>query len=189
MVCASRCTTWRTLVSWPGVPGTPALRKYLLTTISVASCDHCAGTSMPSMAKTVEPSGFAMTVLRRSHFTSSNGWRPGLVKRRVTWIPASVGALAVVVDFSVDTNADMRTSLVREASGMTQLQLGVRPGRPPGLIDAAASGRPGGTGGTGNRTSVRMFEGECVFECRCRGWLVGAARLRRRGWVIPSSRV
>src|SRR5215471_9400767 len=157
MVCASRCTTWRTLVSWPGAPGTPALRKYLLTTMSVASCDHSAGTSTPSMANTVEPSGLAMTVLRRSHFTSSNGWRPGLVKRRATWIPASVGALVVgVADFSVDTNADMRTSLVREAMGKTQLLHFVRPGRPPGLIDAAASGRPGGTGGTGSERELEV---------------------------------
>jgi hypothetical protein len=46
------------------MPGTPALRKYLLTTMSVASCDHDAGTSTSFMAKTVEPSGFAITVLR-----------------------------------------------------------------------------------------------------------------------------
>src|SRR5262245_65947473 len=84
--------------------------------MSVASCDRSAGASTPSMAKTVEPSGFAMTVLRRSHLTPSNGCCPGLVKRLVTWIPASVGAL-VVVDFSEDTNDDMRTSLVREAEG------------------------------------------------------------------------
>src|SRR5215510_12644288 len=129
MVCASRCTTWRTLASWPGVPGTPALRKYLLTTMSVANCDHSAGTSTPSMAKTGEPSGFAMTVLRRSHFRPSNGCCPGLVKRRATWIPACVGALVAGVDFSEDTNDDMRTSLVREALGMTQLQLCVLPGR------------------------------------------------------------
>src|SRR5262250_2492700 len=132
MVCASRCTTWRTLVSCPGVPGTPALRKYLLTTMSVASCDHSAGTSTPSMAKTVEPSGFAMTVLRRSHFTFSNGCWPGVVKRRATWIPACVGALVARVDadFSVDTNCDMGTSLVREAKCVDPLQLCVLPGRP-----------------------------------------------------------
>src|SRR6185503_1905771 len=150
------CTTWRTLVSWPGVPGTPALRKYLLTTMSVASCDHAAGTSTPSMAKTVEPSGFEMTVFLRSHFTSSNGWCPGLVNRRLRWIPASVGALVAGADFSVDTNDDMRTSLVREALGLTQLQHGVRPGRPPGLNDAAASGRPGWTGGTGTKECERL---------------------------------
>src|SRR5262245_17942709 len=118
--------------------------------MSVANCDHSAGTSTPSMAKTVEPSGFAMTVLRRSHFTLSNGCCPGLVKRRATCSPACVGVLVVRLaglGFSVDTNCVMRTSLVREAMGKPQLQLCVLPGRPPGLYDAAASGRPGWTGG------------------------------------------
>src|SRR5262252_2487599 len=91
MVCASRCTTWRTLVSCP-VPGTPALRKYLLTTMSVASCDHSAGTSTSCIWKTTEPSGLEITVLRRSQRTWSSGCTPGLVKRRGTRKPAAVGA-------------------------------------------------------------------------------------------------
>ena len=103
---ASRRTTWRTLVSCPGWPGTPALRKYLLTTMSVASCDHCAGTSTLSIANTVEPSGFAMTVRRFSHFTSSSGSLPFCVKRRDTWTPDWVGALFWEVIFS-DKVCDM----------------------------------------------------------------------------------
>ena len=86
-----RCTTCRTLVSCPGVPGRPALRKYLLTTMSVASWDHAAGTSTSSIWKTIEPSGFAMTVRRRSQAISSSGWTPGRVKRRGTRSPAWVG--------------------------------------------------------------------------------------------------
>ncbi len=79
MVCARRCTTWRTLVSWPTGPGTPALRKYLLTTMSVASCDHSAGTSTSSIRNTTEPSGLAMTVRRFSQVIWSSGFTPGRV--------------------------------------------------------------------------------------------------------------
>ena len=86
-----RCTTCRTLVSCPGLPGSPALRKYLLTTMSVASCDHVAGTSTSSIWKTIEPSGFAMTVRRFSHAISSSGLTPGRVKWRGTRSPAWVG--------------------------------------------------------------------------------------------------
>src|SRR5512144_2504150 len=104
---AMRRTTWRTLVSCPGVPGTPALRKYLLTTMSVASCDHDAGTSTSFMAKTVEPSGFEITVLRLSHFTSASGSRPGVVKRRATWSPACVGAAVLGEVLSVEIVCDI----------------------------------------------------------------------------------
>src|SRR5262249_50129625 len=151
MVCASRCTTWRTLISWFGVPGTPALRKYLLTTMSVASCDQSAGTSTPSMAKTVEPSGFAMTVLRRSQRTLSNGCCPGLVKRRGTCRPACVGVLVAEVGVEagvpVHTNCDIRTSLGREAVRETCFSFvpcrdGLRGSRTP-LHQVGPAGREG----------------------------------------------
>jgi hypothetical protein len=45
--------------------------------MSVASWDQSAGTSMSVMRNTTEPSGFVMTVERRSHFTSSSGSMPG----------------------------------------------------------------------------------------------------------------
>ena len=72
-----RWTTWRTLVSpCSFLPWRPALRKYLETTMSVASCDQPAGISAPSILKTTEPSGFVMTLVRRSQVTVSSGSTP-----------------------------------------------------------------------------------------------------------------
>ena len=60
----------RTLVSPTSfLPCRPALRKYFETTMSVASCDQSAGISAPSILKTTEPSGFVMTLVRRSQVT------------------------------------------------------------------------------------------------------------------------
>src|SRR5262249_22271418 len=92
MVWARRCTTCRTLTSCP-VSGTPALRKYLLTMMSVASWDHAAGTSTSSIWNTTDPSGLVITVRRLSHRTLSSGFTPGWVKRRGTRSPAPVGRL------------------------------------------------------------------------------------------------
>src|SRR5262245_61903928 len=109
MVRAIRRTTCRTLVSCPGLPGTPALRKYLLTTMSVASCDHGAGTSTSSIWNTTEPSGLLMTVRRFSQRTSSSGSRPGRVCRRGTRSPAALGGMWVdgVAAWSVCVIADL----------------------------------------------------------------------------------
>src|SRR5262245_66484820 len=76
----------------------------------------------------------------------------------------------------------MRTSLVREALGNTQLQLCVRPGRPPGLIKATASGRPGWTGGTGSK---ELRAAQC-----CRDVVVSLMRYRSAksmGGGLPST--
>src|SRR5207248_951862 len=73
-------------------PGTPALRKYLLTTMSVASCDHDAGTSTASIWNTTLPSGLAITVRRRSHVTSSSGSTWSRVQRLGTRTPSAWGA-------------------------------------------------------------------------------------------------
>src|SRR6185295_12819393 len=87
-----RRTTWRTLVSCPGAVGRPAFRKYLLTTMSVASCDHSAGTSTSFISNTTEPSGFVITVRRLSQRTSSSGSTPTFVKRRGTRTPLPDGS-------------------------------------------------------------------------------------------------
>ena len=58
------------------------MRKYLETTMSVASCDQPAGISAPSILKTTEPSGFVMTLVRRSQVTCRAGRRSRCVKRR-----------------------------------------------------------------------------------------------------------
>src|SRR5438270_8988624 len=88
MVRATRRTSWRTDHSAPaGVPGTPALRKYLETATSVASCDQSAGTSASSILKTTSPSAPLILAGRLTHSTASRvfsaDWRGG-VKRRGT---------------------------------------------------------------------------------------------------------
>jgi hypothetical protein len=47
----------------------PALRKYLETAMSVASCDQLSGISAPRISNTIEPSGLVMTLSRRSQLT------------------------------------------------------------------------------------------------------------------------
>ncbi len=59
-----------------GVPssltwGMPALRKYLLTMMSVASCDQIPGTCASSISKTTLPSASVMRLVRFSHSTAS----------------------------------------------------------------------------------------------------------------------
>src|SRR5450755_4597476 len=83
MVCAMRCTTWRTLVSPTALsPCRPALRKYLETTMSVASCDQPVGISAPSILKTTEPSELVMTLVRPSQVMSARASPEAVVKRR-----------------------------------------------------------------------------------------------------------
>ncbi len=72
----------RSRFPWSSIWGTPAFRKYLLTTISVATCDQLTGTSAPCISNTTDPSGFAMRLVRFSYVTSSNGSLPGVVKTR-----------------------------------------------------------------------------------------------------------
>src|SRR4051812_18788301 len=55
--------------------------------MSVASCDQPAGISAPSILKTTDPSGFVMTLERRSHTTSSRGSARPVVKRRSKAMP------------------------------------------------------------------------------------------------------
>src|SRR5207248_8229842 len=78
---ASR-TVWPFSSCW----GTPALRKYLLTMMSVASCDHCLGISASVISKTTEPSGLLIRLVRRSYSTDANGSCPCLVNFREIFI-------------------------------------------------------------------------------------------------------
>ena len=59
----------------PSAPicGTPALRKYLDTMMSVATCDHDAGISASAISKTTEPSGLVIRDVRFVHSTLANG--------------------------------------------------------------------------------------------------------------------
>src|SRR3954453_9710868 len=97
MVRASRWTTWRTLVSPSSfLPWRPALRKYLETTMSVASCDQPEGISAPSILKTTDPSGLVMMLERRSQVTCSSGSLPRWVNRRSNERPREALFLALV---------------------------------------------------------------------------------------------
>src|SRR5690348_8564326 len=74
---------------WPvagSVCGTPALRKYLLTIMPVASWDHCLGISASVISKTTLPSGLEMRLVRRSYSTDANGSWPALVNLREIFI-------------------------------------------------------------------------------------------------------
>src|SRR4051794_3060866 len=71
------------------VCGTPALRKYLLTMMSVASWLHCFGISASFISKTTEPSGLEMRLVRFSYSTEANGSEPAAVKRRLIFMIAN----------------------------------------------------------------------------------------------------
>ena len=70
-----------TLDSRSGEPMRP--RKYFCATMFVAVCDQNFGNSTPFCSKT----GLSlpgMSASRSSHSTSSNGSRPGIVKKRLS---------------------------------------------------------------------------------------------------------
>ena len=64
----------------------------------VAFCDQVFGNSTPRCSK-AGLSGSPMTASRSSHSTSSKGWTPGVVWRRSTVSPASVGSCACLQRF------------------------------------------------------------------------------------------
>src|SRR5205085_11791840 len=81
--------TCRADFSGPVLPpsvGTPALRKYLLTMMSVASWLQVAGTSASSIWKTTEPSGFAILEDRLTQPTEAKGSLPAVVNFRVIFM-------------------------------------------------------------------------------------------------------
>src|SRR5688500_3448205 len=81
-----RVTVCFALTSFP-VPGTPALRKYFEAMMSVASWLQDFGISRFSSLKTVEPSGFEIFELRRSHSIMSKGSTPGVVYTLLNFTP------------------------------------------------------------------------------------------------------
>src|SRR5438309_7390981 len=66
--------------------GTPALRKYLLTMMSVASCDQLTGISASFISKTIDPSGLVMRLVRFSYATQLRASWPCLENRREIFI-------------------------------------------------------------------------------------------------------
>ena len=73
--------------------GTPALRKYLDTMMSVASCENPSGTSASGISKTTEPSGFVIRLDRVVHCVVANGSVPSVVNRRVIFIEIDLPSL------------------------------------------------------------------------------------------------
>ena len=59
--------------------GTPALRKYLETMISAATCDQPAGISTSFISKTTEPSGLVIREVRVVQAVDVNGSTPACV--------------------------------------------------------------------------------------------------------------
>src|SRR4051812_29735176 len=85
--------TWRADFSGPVFPsacGIPAFLKYLLTMMSVASCDQVSGTSASFISKTTEPSGLVILLDRVTHFTEAKGSEPALVNFLLIFMRPSV---------------------------------------------------------------------------------------------------
>src|ERR1700760_2154625 len=94
---AIRCATCLMLFSEPVVPsgcGTMALRKYFWARISVATCDHEAGTSTSFISNTASPEGLRMTDERFSYLNRSYTFLPSLLKYLSTFSPFPPGAVA-----------------------------------------------------------------------------------------------
>src|SRR5438067_9513916 len=75
------------------VCGTPALRKYLLTMMSVASWLQLLGISASFISKTIEPSGLVIRLVRFSNSTEAKTSVLGLVNRRVIFMCDSLRRL------------------------------------------------------------------------------------------------
>src|SRR5579864_397824 len=99
---AIRWATSLMLFSEPVVPsdcGTPALRKYFWANISVATCDHEAGTSTSFISNTASPEGLRITEERFSYLNRSYTFFPSLLKYRCNFSPFPLGAAAFFVAF------------------------------------------------------------------------------------------
>src|SRR3569832_2212415 len=87
---AIRWATCLMLFSEPVVPsgcGTPALRKYFWARISVATCDHEAGTSTSFISNTASPDGLRITDERFSYWNRSYTFFPSWLKYLCTFSP------------------------------------------------------------------------------------------------------
>src|ERR1700749_3758634 len=99
---AIRWATCLMLFSDPVVPsgcGTIALRKYFWASISVATCDHAAGTSTSFISNTASPEGLRITEERFSYLNRSYTFFPSLLKYLCTFSPFPPGAAAFFVEF------------------------------------------------------------------------------------------
>src|SRR5690348_6410151 len=91
--------------------GTPARRKYFWAMMSVATCDQLLGTRTFSILNTIEPSGLAMTELRKSHSIAPNGSEPAWLNRLSIFRPF---LFLVLVRFSVGIEAS--TSVLKRCT-------------------------------------------------------------------------
>src|SRR5712691_2649333 len=99
MVSATRAISCRTEVSRSGVFGLPW--KYFEATMFVAVCDQDFGTSTLSWRKIVWPFSLAISAVRRSHSTASNGETLPAVKNRRNSRPVRGRVSAAVSIFPV----------------------------------------------------------------------------------------
>src|SRR5713101_5060460 len=113
MLFATRLMSCRTDPSRPGVPGFPL--KYLLVTMLVAVCDQLLGTSTSSWRKIVTPFSLAISAVRFSHSTSSNGDTFPLAKYRSNtnpfWTPAEVFSAAAPASSDLPFNAGFTVAI------------------------------------------------------------------------------
>src|SRR6266446_4474810 len=102
IVLATRPINCRTEPSRSLVPGFPW--KYLLVTMFVAVCDQLLGTSTSSWRKIVTPFSLAISAVRFSHSTSSNGdFFPSVKYRSKTRpVPAPPAVLAAAASVAGD---------------------------------------------------------------------------------------
>jgi hypothetical protein len=73
--------------------GTPALRKYLLTTMSVASWLHSFGISASFISKTTEPSELWILLVRVVHSMVLNTSRLPSVNRRLIFMASYLASV------------------------------------------------------------------------------------------------
>ena len=149
MVPATRPIICLTERSRAGELGWP--RKYFWATMLVAFCDHVVGNSTSVCSNATLPP-WPMRASRSSHSTVSNGWTPGVVKRRrtdsalVAWTSCASAVCGVNSIRSCSSSAAFSRCLRRPFGGFGRtLDLPSGGGRNHGGRDAE-NALPKGTG-------------------------------------------
>ncbi len=158
IVSTTRPIMCLTEVSRSGEPIRP--RKYFCATMFVAVCDQNFGNSTDFWSNT----GLSlpgMKASRSSHSTSSNGSRPGIVKKRST--PTEAASFSTT--FTTSVSVEMPADAFVDAMCSSQNSCGLDPPRRGTKQGRAAAGR------NGFRPICRLFQ-------RIRAARTGAAAIR-----------